>query len=206
MRNIKQKPRECEHEIVDIGIYDLLKQEGEHTRKRLRDWERLETTGWKVVPDCPDILGEFGVNSNIDNVEYSFELLEKYYNPENKHHLPVIQSKFADFNSFQKSVKRFTNDFGIPNKIAIGSICKLKKVNLIVEMIEEIFFNMPNTWIHVFGMNLNALMRVKYRINSFDSTSWGFSREPNMGMARNKDEKRIYFINYLNRIDKILNK
>lgn len=59
LRNIKQKPIPCTHEIVDIGIYDLLKPPFKHSIEKLEKWDALQTEGWKVVPDCPDLQGEF---------------------------------------------------------------------------------------------------------------------------------------------------
>jgi hypothetical protein len=60
LRNIKQQPqRTAEHEIVDIGIYDLLHIPFCHSEEKINKWKELKTEGWKVVPDCPDINGEF---------------------------------------------------------------------------------------------------------------------------------------------------
>jgi len=59
LRNIKQKPLSCKHEIVDIGIYDLLLPPYRHSTEKIQLWKELKTFGWKVVPDCPDIRGEF---------------------------------------------------------------------------------------------------------------------------------------------------
>ena len=42
LRNIKQKPQlDCVHEIVDIGIYDLLKPPYRHSVEKLEKWVNL---------------------------------------------------------------------------------------------------------------------------------------------------------------------
>lgn len=59
LRNIKEKSQpQAKHEIIDIGIYDLMDPPHRHTREKLQKWENLEPAGWKVVPDCPDLHGE----------------------------------------------------------------------------------------------------------------------------------------------------
>jgi hypothetical protein len=55
LRNIKQKAIPNTHEIVDIGIYDLLNPPYRHSNDKLQKLDKLETKGWKVVPDCPDL-------------------------------------------------------------------------------------------------------------------------------------------------------
>ena len=75
LRNIKQKPQpNAVHEVVDIGIYDLLKPPHQHSKDKLEKWMELETRGWKVVPDCPDLQGEFGRVVHFDNDIYPWEL------------------------------------------------------------------------------------------------------------------------------------
>jgi len=104
LRNIKQEAKEGTiHEIVDIGIYDLLKDPFSHSDTKLKNWVKIKPNGWKVVPDYPDIYGEFNCKEakSFENTELSWELLQKYYDPNDPTHMPVIQSKFGDMKSLE---------------------------------------------------------------------------------------------------------
>jgi hypothetical protein len=203
LRNIKQKEVPCKHEIIDIGIYDLLKPPFQHSEEKLGEWEKLDPKGWKVVPDCPDLLGEFGQHVNYSNTEYSWELLERYYDPNNPQHLPVIQSEFQNINSLNEYIVKFKDEYGVPNKIAIGSVCKIKNHKIGNKIVRILKNEFPDTWIHVFGMHFTQFKMTYNLIDSFDSTSWTFPRAKGRGSSKNLGEKRRFFQNYLDRINEI---
>jgi len=209
LRNIKQKPKkDFLHEIVDIGIYDLLYPPYKHSEEKLKQWKQLKPNGWKVVPDCPDIIGEFSKTifnnlqkvqkkikkynlgiylnifidywwnyvNNMDNTKYSWELLVKLYDPNDKSQIPVIQSKYNDKKSLIKYCRKFKQHYGIVEKIAVGSVCKLKSDNIASHMLYLVRLEFPNTWIHAFGLRFKALRKSYSYINSYDSTAWTFPR------------------------------
>jgi hypothetical protein len=221
LRNIKQKPQQhAKHEIVDIGIYDLLKPPYTHSDEKLIQWEKLKTDGWKVVPDCPDLKGEFNVDgAPYDNTEYSFKLLKRYYNPEDKSHLPVIQSKFQDIDSLNEYIINFKEYYNsiserkYPEKIAIGSICKIRHHTTGVRMLKVIRDEFPKSWIHAFGLNMVQFkMGGKNYINSFDSMSWTFPRAHGeliktrgRGPCKNNKERNEFFDAYILRLEELYN-
>ena len=130
MRNIKQRKKKCKHEIVDIGIYDLLKYPHKHSSEKLTKWIETVTNGWKVVPDCPDLHGEFGKEINFNTIDYSWNLLIEFFEPNNSHQIPVIQSKYGDLNSLINYAIRFKEIFGSHDKIAIGPLCRMNNIEI----------------------------------------------------------------------------
>lgn len=205
LRNMRQKPRTCEHEIVDSGIYDLLKKPHQYSYKKLQSWKDLQTPGWKTVPDCPDIHGEFEIEVDFDPQEYSWDLLLQLYDLFNPSHLPVVQGKYNDVHSYREYCSRFIREFGRPEKIAVGTVCKSDNI-LITEEIAKLtrkFF--PKSWIHLFGLRLHHLRRVWMYINSYDSCSWTWPRNNKSGdlqrpQATNKEQKIQYFYEYVQQI------
>ncbi len=205
LRNIKQKPQlHCCHEIVDIGIYDLLKPPYIHSDDKLDKWIKLRTVGWKVVPDCPDVRREFKgrTRSNINNIDYSKELLREYYDPNDPQHLPVIQSYFKDIKSYRDYINWFKNEYPEPSKIGIGSVCKMDDNKMGLEILKIAREEFPNSLIHVFGLRLIQFKWGYKYIDSFDSTSWTFPRKKGLPSAKNKEVKIDYFKDYLMSVDK----
>lgn len=197
LRNINQKKFLCKHEIVDIGIFDLVKKKQPHNQKKINKWKHLNPNGWKVVPDCPDLQREFNIKVDWDNVEYSKELLLKLFNPEDKTHLPVIQTHYADLNSITEYCKWFIKEFSSEQeKIGIGTICRLNNKMIATKAMKIVRQYFPQSFIHVFGLRLGHLYGVKNIINSFDSSAWTFPR--NSGHSCKTQKERIeYFNNYL---------
>ena len=207
LRTAKQKARDCEHEIVDIGIYDLMNEPHQYSLQKLRSWLSLETPGWKTVPDCPDLRGEFGIDVDFDPLEYSWNLLLKFYSPENEHHLPVIQGRYGDSHSYQKYCRKFIREFGKPQKIAVGTVCKSDSTALTEEIAKLTRKFFLHSWIHFFGLKLHHLKRCWMYIDSYDSCSWTWPRNNHSGnnrrpQATNKAQKVQYFNEYLQQIEK----
>jgi len=196
LRNIKQKPLEyAKHEIVDCGIMDLVKEPFQHSKEKLEKWELLELkNGWKVVPDCPHMQKEFGTESKIDNIEYSKELMKKLYNPSELSHLPVIQGYYHDPNSFREYAYWFLENYSMPKKIGIGTVCKASNRTAIAETCKIARSIFPKASIHLFGLRRQHLSSVYKYIDSYDSMSWTWARDGS-GSCKNKKE-RIEFFNW----------
>lgn len=205
LRNIKQKPRpDTWHEIVDIAIYDLLKSEShKHDNDKLKAWKNLELKGWKVVPDCPDLNGEFGLNVDFDNVEYTKELQHDLYDPEDPHQLPVIQSNYGSLKSLISYCNWFKKEFGSPSKLAVGSVCKMDSKHISQKLLREVRRQFPSSWIHAFGLRMGHIKGVLGVIDSFDSTSWTFPRTGGRPTCKNKAMCLDYFWEYITRLEEI---
>lgn len=198
LRNIKQKPQNHDNfEIVDIGIYDLLQYPNTHPTEKIEAWKQLKTEGWKVVPDCPDLSGEFKIDVDFINTDYSWELLQELYDPSDVHQIPVIQSEYGNANSLRIYCEKFIEHYGKPEKIACGSICKMDSSEKTKQLLKIVRRYFPDTWIHAFGLKLNHFKKVKHLINSFDSTSWTFPRTPGRPSCKNKEQCIEYFYEYM---------
>lgn len=212
LRNIKEKERDCVHEIVDIGIYDLLKPPHKHTKEKIKTWKNLKTNGWKVVPDCPDLKGEElgkikfgpgldcthdGAYPNFDTVEYSWELLTELYDPSNIHHLPVIQCHYGNVKSLKNYIYQFKREYGVVEKVALGSCCKINNKAMVFTMHKIMRKEFPTSWIHSFGLRFQHFRKVYRLIDSYDSMSWTFSRKSVELTCSKKQECIKYFNNYL---------
>lgn len=209
LRNMKQHKRKVAlHEIVDIGIYDLLEPPYVHDEDKLRRWNRIKTDGWKVVPDCPDIKGEFGIDPHYDTIRYSKYLMKKYYNPNNRKHLPVMQTYWKDNDSLMDYIGWFKKLYGIPDKVGLGGVCKLNP-NASIEQCKIMGEEFPDSWVHAFGLRFRALKEAKHYIDSFDTMSWTFKPRIVNGkrvcvMANNNEERREFFWYYINKINEEL--
>ena len=175
--------------------------------KKLRSFQKLSTPGWKTVPDCPDLKGEFQVDIDFNTLEYSWELLLKFYDPGNPHHLPVIQGYYNNPESYRNYCKRFIKEFGKPNKVAVGTVCKSDNIFLTEEIAIMTRKYFPDAWIHFFGLKLHHLRRSWMYINSYDSCSWTWPRNNKSGnnrrpQATNKSTKIQYFNEYVEQIQK----
>lgn len=207
MRNIKQKPQKWFlHEIVDIGIYDLLKAPHRHSSNKLEKWKYLKTPGWKVVPDCPDIDKEFKIKSGVDNVEYSKKLLLEFYDPGDVSHLPVIQGNYDNPFSFRKYCTWFKSQFDEPEKIGLGTICKSGDKQAVKETAQIARNYFPKAWIHIFGLKMNHYPVVAENINSWDSMSWTFPRGAGRGSAKNRLQRDQFFAEYWESIPEVQKK
>ena len=203
LRNIKQKPLPCKHEIVDIGVYELLKDP--YSKTTLQKFVKLKTDGLKVVPDYPDIFKEHGIeNMNIDNVLRSKLLMKKYYNPKDKTQMPVIQGYYNSPNSFVDYAEWFLDNYIVNTDVVIGvgTLCKnsdKKTMKAVLKNIREIF---PNNKLHAFGLSIRYITELFEYLDSFDTTAWTFPRTPGLPSAKNKKMRIQYFHDYIDDYNK----
>lgn len=204
LRNMKQKPLPCKHEIVDVKIMDLKTPPHQYSEEKLQEWTKLKTDGWKVVPDCFDLKGEFGIDCGFDTIEYSKELLTELYNGEETL-MPVLQCKNDDYTILKEYIQWFKSHHDTPALIGVsGSICRNKNYNFVSSCLKLVKREFPNTWIHAFALRFTNFIYFKHLINSFDSSNWTFPRTPNRGSCKNKAERIEFFYDYINRINEIM--
>jgi len=153
---------------------------------------------WVTIPDYPDDYnpGQFG-----DNVSRTVESIERFITIEGVNWLPVLQSRYMNRFSFFEACERTKEVIGKDYpRIAIGTVCKCKKLDFIEYCCKVARKFFPNSWIHAFGLTLSALPRVCSIINSFDSMAWTFPRRPGHS-AKNKRELVQYFNAFLERVE-----
>ncbi|MCY3411219.1 MAG: hypothetical protein INQ03_06220 [Candidatus Heimdallarchaeota archaeon] len=137
------------------------------------------------------------MKSDIDNVEYSKELLLKNYHEEDRHHLPVIQGYYDDVASFKNYLDWFLKEFNNPSKLALGTMCKSSNKKFVQDVVSHIRRKLPNTWIHAFGLRMYHLPNIWGLINSWDSMSWTFPRTSGRSSCKNLEERNQFFKDYL---------
>lgn len=204
LRHVENKPQpQSKHEIVDVKIMDLLDPPHEHSEEKLKEWSEIETSGWKVVPDCFDLKGEFGVECGFDTVSYSKHLLLKYYDGE-PNLMPVLQGRSHDIKSLKDYIDYFKCFYTNPSLIGVsGSFCRDKDMDFVYRCLKLVKRNFPDAWIHAFALRLNHLKNVHPLIDSFDSSNWTRPRTSGKASARNKAERIEYFWDFINNIEKV---
>jgi len=95
--------------------------------------------------------------------------------------------------SLRRYIRKFKNKYGVVDKIAVGSICKLDDNKLGVRMLKEVRQAFYSSWIHAFGLRLVQFKKAFLFLDSFDSTAWTFPRKPGRGTCKNKNE-RVQFL------------
>lgn len=209
IKDVKEiEKRKPEHSIIDCGIYDLLKPPFRHSDERIALWKRMEAPGWKVVPDCPSLQYEHGVDLGYRNTDYSKELLKQLYDQNDLSHLPVIQFEIIKgSNSYKQSIKRyiqwFKRKYGQPQNIGVGSVCKAGSKEMVVWVMKHVREQFPKSWVHAFGLKLNHYHAVYRLIDSFDSMAWTFPRGRGRGSCKNKQERIKYFAEYMTAAEEI---
>ena len=202
--------RQFKHAIVDSGVMDFRdKNVKEYPSSFLKNWiwkaqqlqEIWKNKIWFVIPDYPDDYnpGQFG-----DNISKTLKNIE-YYLSEAPHvnWLPVIQARYLNKFSFLESAKKLHSLIGDYPHIAIGTVCKCRKLDFIVYCCKVARKFFPNSWIHAFGLTLSALPKVAQIIDSFDSMAWTFPRTSGHS-CKNKQERLEYFYAYLEKVKPFL--
>jgi hypothetical protein len=196
LRKLDQKEYPHKHQIVDCGIYDLLKT-GEYEESKILTWKKLtfKDDSWKTVPDYPDL------NKNVknkffqgDNIILSQEMARTLFDPNNSSHLLSIQGHYQVLNSFKRYCKWIKKEFGILDKLGIGTIGKLSTKEVCMKVMQMVRVEFPQAWIHVFGLRYDYIYEASRFVNSYDSTSWTFPRK---SRGKNIQEKLVFFDDWM---------
>jgi hypothetical protein len=218
------KKRIFKHAILDSGVEIFLKKHiddyPENVLWNVRQKSEILSHKykgkiWVTIPDYPDDFnpGQFG-----DNITKTLENIEKFITIDGVDWLPVIQCRYLNILSFYESCDKTRKLIGNYPQIAIGTVCKTRKHWFITECykIARRFF--PNSWIHAFGLTLDALPKISNYINSFDNlacyyprksfTEWfrdtGLKPFPNTSKTFSASESRkIFFDAYIERLQSI---
>jgi len=132
---------------------------------------------WIVIPDYPDDYTPcMTYEDDMDNVDKTLRNIEEFISIDGVAWLPVIQSRFENTFSFIESCHRLRKLIGSYPRVAIGTVCKARKLAWIEYCLKYARSVFSNSWIHAFGLTLSALERVKTANSSFDSTAWDTRR------------------------------
>lgn len=206
-----------EHAIVDCGVEKIFNHGG------LRDyppyflsWYKAKARFlskvfgdkvWIVIPDYPDDYRPGQTyGDGVDNVDKTIMNIEEFMSIDGVEWLPVIQSRYEDTFSFLSACQRLTRILNNYRRVAVGTVCKARKLGWIIYCLKTARVFFKKAWIHAFGLTLNALSHLKNNVwlNSFDSTAYTFPRGRRKPSAKNSRQREQYFYEYLRRLEEIL--
>lgn len=200
------------HAILDSGVTRIFfnwrkKDYPKHILQQIRHvaerYSQIYTEKiWVTIPDYPD---DYYPGYVENNVERTIENIVSFIDIDGVRWLPVIQSRYLDIFSFYESCEKVREIIGknYP-RVAIGTVCKTKNIKFIVNCCKIAREYFPNSHIHAFGLTLSALPKVVNYINSWDSLAWTFPRKHGMPSCKNMEERRKYFMEYIERIKSIV--
>ena len=167
-----------------------------------------------TVPDYPDDYNpkSLWINEQYTNIERTLDNIlfytEKY---RQLNWLIPIQG----WNKNPKSVLRTISlykEHGIIEKFnyfAVANLCVESNVEIMYQTLKLVRNVLPDKRLHVFGLRLNALKKVYYLIDSFDSTAWTkpVDKTLNANYSCKNNEQRIkFFERWLEKYNMITNK
>jgi queuine/archaeosine tRNA-ribosyltransferase len=95
------------------------------------------------------------------------------------------------------------------NYFAVANLCVESNVEIMYQTLKLVRNALPDKRLHVFGLRLNALKKVYYLIDSFDSTAWTrpVDKTLNANYSCKNNEQRIkFFERWLEKYNLITNK
>jgi len=170
--------RKFEHAILDCGveIFNYYPERRGYPRSFLTWWESKakELTSifndklWVTIPDVPsDYHPERWQDGR--NIDITLANIEHFIAVDGVNWLPVVQSRYRDLLTYHQSCERTRELIGDYPRVAIGTVCKTRKISFIVEACKVTRAYFPKSHIHAFGLTLTALPHIVRRIDSWDS-------------------------------------
>jgi hypothetical protein len=200
-----------QHRILDCGI-EIFNKVSDYPENFLDEYLILcrELTQqfpnmWCVIPDyCDDLAIR-----QPQNVEKTARNIKRFKDEPGVFWVPVIQAQLHNYLSFTNGVQTLKHLYPTtPKVIAIGTVCKSKRLRYIEWCAKYARHHFPQSHIHMFGLTLSALPRVKGIINSWDSTAftWAFAEvsKNHRRQAAEQSERVTAFHLYTERIGAIL--
>jgi len=201
--------RRFEHAIVDCGV------EGFFNRQRAKCYPRWFLDWWKhlaryltrVFSDrlwvtIPDVPSDYHPSDWADgsNIELTLRNVEEFITIDGVNWIVVVQSRYDDLLSYYSSLARTRELVGDHPRVAIGTVCKTRNLEFIVEACRATRAHFPKSHVHAFGLTLSALPMVARHIDSWDSLAYTFPRRRGRPSARTMSERIEYFRRYLDRV------
>lgn len=156
---------------------------------------------WVTIPDYPDDYPGH-VKNNIDR---TISNIKRFLTIDDVEWLPVIQSRYQDVFSFFESCEKTKGLIGDYPRVAIGTVCKSRKLKFITDCCKIARRKFPKSHIHAFGLTLKALPKVKDYLDSWDSLAWTFPRKHGVASCKNRKERIAFFNAYIKRIQELIN-
>jgi len=175
--------RSFEHAILDSGV-EIFHTAVDYPPNFKTRWlsiaywtdERTKGKTWITVPDYPD---DYSPGLTGNNVARTLENIKWFMGKDDSlPWLPVLQAKYLNPFSFFESCQRTKELLGDYPRVAIGTVCKTRKLDFIEYCCKVARTFFPRSQIHAFGLTLGAIPKVKDIIDSFDSQAYNFSGQP----------------------------
>lgn len=186
-KTIKElEKREFEHAILDCGVefFKVNPLVKEYPDYFLESWKLIarkytDIFGeklWVTIPDYPDDYhpGQFG-----DNTKKTLNNIEEFISLDGVNWVATIQAKYQNNLQFYDAIHQFKDLVGQYPRIAIGTVCKSKNHNYMVQCLRGARTHFKNSYIHAFGLTLSIIPKIinDNLIDSFDSMAWCYPRK-----------------------------
>lgn len=198
----------------DLGVRDYPK---DHEVKLLRTYAKVRHVNprarvWVTVPDYPDDYHpqNLWLSEEHTNIERTVENVLKY--TERYRSIPWL-IPIQGWNKNPKSVLRsiaLYKEHGILDKYnyyAVGNLCAENDMEIMYKTLKLVREALPDKQIHVFGLHLNALRKVYWLIDSFDSMAWTRPVDTSLGAnysCKTMEERIRFFERWLERYMRIV--
>jgi len=203
------------HAIIDAGVetFFFVRKLKDYPKYFLDmyKWRAILATNhfgknrvWVTIPDYPDDYEqELTWENGKDNVEKTFENIERFRNVDQVEWVYPLQANYRSRKSFREACKRLKDEVN-PKIVGIGTVCKTKDIKFIVYCLREarnVFGK--DVWIHAFGPTLFALPKIWFYLDSFDSSA---QFRINGRMVKSAEERIHAFKTWIRKVEKIVEK
>jgi hypothetical protein len=201
---------EFQHAILDAGVMIFANHAKEYPEGFMEKYEatcvklheKFNGRVWYTIPDYPDDYHPGEVKDTVAKTLRNIRGFTEHY--PKVPWLPVLQATYQDRFSFLESCQQTRKLIGDYPRIAIGTVCKCRRLEYIAYCCRMARSHFPNSWIHAFGLTLKAVPKVKNHIDSFDSMAWTYPREHGGHSAKTNSEAKQYFHAYLTRVEELI--
>lgn len=190
-----------------------------HIRSVFREVKRIVPSAavYATCPDYPDDYnpGSLWLSSEVTNIERSVDNLERCFSYSDVKWLIPIQGHYRKPETLLRALELIRERGFLHHDTiyAVANLCVERQSDVISMGVRYVYhwFLRNAGWvpdIHVFGMKLSALRRVKSMILSFDSLAW--TKPVNAKLwhrsnwsAKNTTERELFFCVYVYRLWKV---
>ncbi|RSN73364.1 hypothetical protein [Candidatus Methanodesulfokora washburnensis] len=212
----------AEEVIIDSGIEifrdpNVKEYSKNHISRLLRVYAKVRQRVhnkpvYVTVPDyCDDYHPRnLWINEQHTNIERTVDNVLKY--TEKYDWIPWL-IPIQGWNKNPESVLRCINlykKYGIIDKFnyfAVGNLCVEPDIEIAYKTISLVRKELPDKKIHVFGLKLNALKKVFFMIDSFDSMAWTRPVDDSLNAnysCKTKEERLRFFERWLEKYNAII--
>jgi len=204
----KLNPPDHKRLFLDSGGFTFFSKTGEYpfTVEQYANLSSTIDADYVACMDypCEDSISRSVHKTNSDRINATIENTIKCHEIEGPNWVTVIQGDHvSEYMECCKLIKE--NNLETP-LMAVGSICRRRKVQDLLDVLVPIKSKFSSYDLHGFGVDLRQISdrRVRWLLWSSDSQAWRLSRNGRLRFPRNTEDKIRNFNSYKKRIDSIL--